>query len=218
MTPRRRPRRRALPRVLVRVPGCLALVCGLLLCGTGPSSAAPAWADPMAPRVLPLPPSGVRSPGAVVTARVDPAAAVVGQDENGEFTLTLTDVGDATAYNVRVLLDDAQPGNAVGSADGRCLSRLDASSPADLWCELGDVAPGQTVSVTVHTFMNTCVWSDPATMAPRLPAAAFRWRIAYLDVDEPRTVNGPVARWSCAGDAAGGNAAGEVRAVAPRSS
>ena len=201
MNSRRRCRRRAAVRALFRVPGCLALVSGLLLCGAGTSSGAVGWADPP-PRVLPLPPSGAGSPGAVMAARVSPVDVVVGQEENGDFTLSVTDVGAKPAYNVTVLLDGVQPGNGVGSADGRCLGRLDTSSPADLWCELGDVAPRQTVSVTVHAYMGSCVWHDPATTAPQLAAAAFRWRIGYLDGDQPRTVDGPTPRWSCATDTA----------------
>lgn len=214
MNPRRRPRRRALLRVLLRVPGCLALVSGLLLSGAGSSSAATAWADPVAPRLLPLPPSGARSPGAVMTARVSPANAVVGLDENGDFTLTVTDTGTSTAYNVRVLLDDVQAGNGVGSADGRCLSRLDAASPADLWCELGDVPPRQSVSVTVHAYMGQCALQEPASPAPQLPAAAFRWQIGYLDGDTPRTSNGPTPQWSCTTDTTGQDAFG-IRWEAP---
>jgi hypothetical protein len=183
-------------RVLLRVPGCLALVPGLLLCGSGTSSGAAGQADP--PRVLPLPPSGVRGGGAQVAARVSPADTLVGPDENADFTLSLTDVGAAPAYNVRVLLDGVGPGDEVGSADGRCLSRLDASSPADLWCDLGDVAPRGTVSVTVHAFRGACTDADRTAPAPRSPAAAFRWRVGYLDGDDPRTVDGPAPQWSCA--------------------
>ncbi|MBY8878417.1 hypothetical protein [Actinacidiphila acidipaludis] len=197
MNPRRRPRGHALPRVLVRVPGCLALVCGLLLCGAGTSPAATAWADPTATRLLPLPPGGDRSGAAVVTARVLPASAVVDREENGDFTLSVTNTGAAAAYDVRVLLDDAQPGNGVGSADGRCLSRLDASSPADLWCELGDVAARQTVSVIVHTYMGSCAGADQLASAPRSPAPAFRWHITYTDAGTKRTANGPTPQWSC---------------------
>jgi len=197
MNPRRRARRRALPRVVLRVPGCLALVCGLLLCGTGASSAATAWADPAPPRLMPLPPSGDRSGGAVMAARVVPALAVVDQEENGDFTISVTNTGAVTAYDLRVLLDDAQEGNSVGSPDGRCLSRLDGSSPADLWCELGNVAPGQTVSVNVHTYMDNCAGADPGALPSQLPAPAFRSRIAYTDAGRTRTINGPTPHWSC---------------------
>jgi uncharacterized repeat protein (TIGR01451 family) len=199
MTLRRRPRRPAVLRVVLRVPGCLALVSGLLLCGTGASSAAAAPGVPQAPRLLPLPPAGVaaRSSGAVMAARVTPSDAVVSQEENGDFTLALTNTGAVAASNVRVLLDDALEGNTVGSPDGRCLNRLDGSSPADLWCELGDVAPGQTVSVNVHTYMNSCVAFDPAASATQLPPPAFHWRIAYSDGQRVLSMNGPTPRWSC---------------------
>ena len=51
------------------------------------------------------------------------------------------------------------------------LSRLDADSPADLWCELGDLAPGQSAVVAVHAYMLRCVWTDPDSPA----SARSRW-------------------------------------------
>jgi hypothetical protein len=179
-TPRARSARsRALLQQLVRVPGCLALACGLLL-GAG---AGDAVAD---------------GPGsATLDGQVSPVDTQVAPAQNGDFTLTVTNTGTLTADNVRVLLDDGQEGNGVGSPDGRCLSRLDAASPADLWCELGDLAPQQSAVVNVHAYMLQCVWDDPAGPTPRLHAPAFHWRVAYADAGQARTMNGPTPRWSC---------------------
>jgi hypothetical protein len=229
----RRRRTPALPRVLVRVPGCLLLASGLVLGAAGAGAAADGWADPLAShaaflpsvlpagtpavfgapgsagapgpavsdpwdrsRVVPVPPSGDDLGGAVLAGRVTPLDTQVGEDENGDFTLSVTNMGTVIADNVRVLLDDATADNPVGSPDGRCLSRLDANSPADLWCELGDVEPLQTVSVQVHAFMNQCVWLDPDGSAQRAPA--FRWRVGYIDGGRSLTMSGPTPRWSCA--------------------
>jgi hypothetical protein len=189
-------RSRALARVLVRVSGCLALLSGLLLGAAAPSSAAAPVGDPLPPRMVPVPP-GARG-GALLTGQVTPSDAQVAPFENGDFVITLTNSGSLTAQDVRVLLDDGAEGNGVGSADGRCLSRLDAASPADLWCELGDVAPQQTVTVAVHAYMYRCVWLDPTEALPQLNAPAFLWRVAYTDDGQARVLNGPTPRWSCA--------------------
>lgn len=225
MNPRQRPRGRALLHVLTRVPGCLALlpglvpalVPGLLLYGAGPSSAAAAApaGGPVgavsaagavgaaraggagAPRMLPLPPSGAvpRGAGAPLVPGVNPGDTKVAQAANGDFTVSVANTGSRTVTGVRILLDDALPGNAVGSSDGRCLGRLDPSSPADLWCEVGAVPPGGTAAVRVHAYMNQCVGGGPAD--PRTPPAAFTWRVAYLDAGLPYTVDGPAPTWSC---------------------
>jgi hypothetical protein len=198
-----RPRRTApLLRALARVPGCLLLASGLVLGAAGTGAAAQGWGDPLwsaaaaAGRVVPVPPSADDRGGAVLAGRVTPVDTQVAEDENGDFTLSVTNTGTVTAGNVRVLLDDATQDNHVGSADGRCLSRLDPNSPADLWCELGDVEPLQTVSVQVHAYMNQCVWLDPDGSAKRAPA--FRWRVGYVDGGRALTINGPTPRWSCA--------------------
>ncbi|MYS24534.1 hypothetical protein GA0115240_16526 [Streptomyces sp. DvalAA-14] len=187
-----RPRSRALPRALPRFSGCLALACALLLGAAGPSAAT-------APhiRLLPVPPGPDDRASAVLDGWVTPFDTTVAREQNGDFTLTVVNTGGVAADNVRVLLDDELDGNSVGSADGRCLSRLDAGSPADLWCELGDLAPLQSVAVEVHAFMSRCVTFDPQSSAPRRHAAAFHWQVDYSDGGQPRSVNGPVPRWSC---------------------
>jgi hypothetical protein len=197
-----RARTRPLIRLLVRVPGCLALLSGLLLGGAGAAAAAPGWADPVPTRMLPMPPGGTDRIGTALTGTVTPLSTAVGEEENGDFTLSVTNTGTVTAQDVRVLLDEATAGNGVGSADGRCLSRLDVSSPADLWCELGDLEPQSTVTVEVHAYMLSCVWFDPE--AADLRAPAFSWRIGYTDGTGARTANGPTPRWSCDGLAGGG--------------
>jgi hypothetical protein len=146
--------------------------------------------------MVPVPP-GARG-GALLTGRVTPSGAQVAPYENGDFVVTVTNSGSRAAQDVRVLLEDGADGNGVGSADGRCLSRLDAASPADLWCELGDLAPRQAVTVDVHAYMYSCVWPDPAGALPRLTAPAFLWRVAYTDSGQARVLNGPTPRWSCA--------------------
>jgi hypothetical protein len=190
-----RTRPRSLLRVLVRVPGCLLLASGLLLAASTTSSAAQP-AQPAQP--APTPPSApsAAGAGAVLDNRVTPLTAEVDEAENGEFTLSVTNTGTVTAGTVRVLLDEGSADNPVGSADGRCLSRLDAYSPADLWCELGALAPQQTVSVQVHAYMSRCVWLDPGSSSLRAPA--FSWRVGYTDAGTPRSVAGPTPRWSCA--------------------
>ncbi len=194
-------RPRSLLRALVRVPGCLLLASGLLLAAsTGSSAVQPAQPAQPAPAV-PNAPSAPSAPsaadaGAVLDNRVTPLTAEVDEAENGEFTLSVTNTGTAAAGTVRVLLDEGTEDNPVGSADGRCLSRLDAYSPADLWCELGALAPQQTVSVQVHAYMSRCVWLDPTTSTLRAPA--FSWRVGYTDAGTARSAAGPTPRWSCA--------------------
>jgi hypothetical protein len=185
-------RSRALLSLLVRVPCCLALLPGLLL-GAGRAAAVPAGAA----RTVPAPPGAGDRAGAVVVGQVTPPDELVAQDQNGDFVLTIANTGPQTARNVRVLLDDAAEGNGVGSPDGRCLGRLDASSPADLWCELGTLAPGQAVTVGVHAYMDTCVGYDPYSVLPQSPVPAFLWRIAYEDEGQARVQNEPVPYWSC---------------------
>lgn len=199
-------RSRAPRRVLVRVPCCLALLSGLLLGAAGHAAAdraaAVAPAHPRAGRTgaplrVPAPPGAGDRAGAVVTGRVTPVDAKVDRNTNGEFTLTVANTGAQPARRVRVLLDDGLDGNGVGSADGRCLSRIDTASPADLWCELGDLAPGESVTVGVHSYMFRCVWLDPYSSLPQLRAPAFFWRIAYQDAGQARVMNEPTPRWSC---------------------
>ncbi|MFC4031068.1 hypothetical protein ACFO3J_06235 [Streptomyces polygonati] len=187
-----RPRSRALPRALVRFSGCLALACGLML-GAADSSSA------KAPHihVLPVPPGPDDRGTAALDGWVTPVDSQVAREENGDFTLTVVNTGGVTADNVRVLLDDGRDGNSVGSADGRCLGRLDAKSPADLWCELGDVAPLRSAAVQVHVFMSRCVQFDPRSAAPRQHAAAFRWRVGWTVGGQALTASGPTPRWSC---------------------
>lgn len=185
-------RSRTLLRVLVRVPGCLALLSGLLL-GAAPRSAA---ATPYGTAASAGPPATGRG-AAVLTGTVTPGEAEVPLAENGDFVITVTNTGALAARNVRVLLNDGAAGNGVGSPDGRCLGRLDAASPADLWCELGEVAPRQSVTVAVHAYMFRCVWLDPNSTAPLLHAPAFYWRIGYTDDGRSRLVNEPTPRWSC---------------------
>lgn len=203
-------RPRSLLRVLVRVPGCLVLTSGLLLTAATTSSAAPAAptapaaaGEPAAPGApasgVPVPdgrtPIAAAADGAVLDNRVTPLTAEVGEAENGDFTLSVTNTGTVAAEAVRVLLDESSEDNPVGSADGRCLSRLNASSPADLWCELGALDPQQTVSVQVHAYMSQCVWWDPTSSSLRAPA--FRWRVGYTDAGLARSTTGPTPRWSC---------------------
>jgi len=145
----------------------------------------------------PVPPGGDDRGAATLDGEVSPVDTTVAPAENGDFTLTVTNTGTLTADNVRVLLDDGQEGNGVGSPDGRCLGRLDAGSPADLWCELGDLAPGQSAVVAVHAYMLRCVWTDPDSPASQLHAPAFHWRVAYTDDGQALTMNGPTPRWSC---------------------
>jgi hypothetical protein len=189
---RPRPRSRLPLRAIVRVPGCLVIACGLML---GAADASSAEAPHI--RFVPVPPGADDRGGARLDGSVTPVDALVPRDENGDFTLTVVNTGGFAATDVRLLLDDDRDGNGVGSSDGRCLSRLNASSPADLWCELGEVAPGQTVSVEVHAFMSRCVAFDPDTSAPPLHAAAFRWRVGYTDDGRAMTTDGPTPRWSC---------------------
>src|SRR5205807_1192610 len=98
---------------------------------------------------------------------------------------------------VRVLVDDGTDADPAGSADGRCLTRLDDGSPADLWCELDRLAPGRTATVGVHAYMRRCVWFDPARPLPWLRAPAFFWRVEYEDGSGVRSADGPTPRWSC---------------------
>ncbi|WNI18550.1 hypothetical protein [Actinacidiphila sp. ITFR-21] len=188
-------------RALAGVPGCLALACGLLL-GSAASSAAKAPHAHTVP-VPPVPPVPAvpAEPGsggtAVLAGSVTPFATEVAADRNGDFVLTVVNAGSTTAGDVRVLLDDEGNGNGVGSADGRCLSRQDASSPADLWCELGDLAPRQSAAVQVHAFMSRCVGPLPLFPLVREDAAAFRWQVGHTDGGRATTVNGPTPRWSC---------------------
>jgi hypothetical protein len=189
---RPRARSRVLVRALVRVSGCLVLACGLTL---GAADASSAGAPHI--RFVPVPLGPDDRGGAQLDGLVTPVDARVPRNENGDFTLTVVNTGSFTADGVRLLLDDERDGNGVGSPDGRCLSRLDASSPADLWCELGAVEPGRSVTVVVHAFMSRCVGFDPDTSAPRQHAAAFRWRVGYTDSGRYQTVNGPTPRWSC---------------------
>jgi hypothetical protein len=199
--------------VLVRVPGCLLLACGLMLAaadgsvasitaastGSTGSTGSTAGADAKAPHVhyVPVPPGPDDRGTASLDGSVTPVDTQVARDENGDFTLSVVNAGSVTAHNVRLLLNDEQEGNGVGSSDGRCLTRLDTTSPADLWCELGDVAPQQKAAVEVHAFMSRCVWVDPLASQPAQHAAAFRWRVGYTDGGRALTMNGPTPRWSC---------------------
>lgn len=192
MNHRRRIRR--LLRVLVRAPGCLVLASGLVLGAAGNGSAAEVGPDAAPSRTTLTPAVGERG-GPVLDGQVLPVDTQVEEAENGDFTISVTNTGTVTADNVRVLLDEASEDNPVGSPDGRCLSRLDSFSPADLWCEMGDVEPMRTVSVRVHAYMNECVWLDPLSVAQRAPA--FRWRVGYTDGGRALSVAGPTPRWSC---------------------
>jgi hypothetical protein len=231
--PEVRPRCRALVQLLVRIPGCLVLACGLVLgleasAAGGPAAPArraggPAVttattitaattfattgaatfattafaADGHRPPRLPEPPGADDRGTATLDGQVTPVDTEVAPAQNGDFTLTVTNTGTVTADNLRVLLDDGQEGNGVGSPDGRCLSRLDDDSPADLWCELGDLAPRQSATVAVHVYMLSCVWLDPDSSAPQLHAPAFHWRVGYSDAGRALTMNGPTPRWTC---------------------
>ncbi|HEY5835193.1 hypothetical protein [Streptomyces sp.] len=195
-------RSRPLVRALVRFPGCLVVLPGLLLGAAGHSSAATPAADHRSAarptRVVPLPPGAGDREGAVLTGQVTPVHAEVEPAANGDFVLTVTNTGTLPATDVRVLLDDASDGNGVGSADGRCLSRLDGFSPADLWCELGDLAPRQTATVAVHAYMFSCLWLDPAGSVAQADAAAFFWRIGYTAGGRAYLLDEPAPQWSCA--------------------
>ncbi|WP_405589239.1 hypothetical protein [Streptomyces sp. NBC_01190] len=194
--PRTRPSRG--PVRALGILGALALAAALPL-GCAGDSAASDTGSAGTPylRYLPAPIGPADRAAFALDGSVSPPVTEVAQEENGEFSLMVVNTGSTTAQDVRALLDTGQRGNGIGSADGRCLSRQDARSPADLWCELGDVAPGQGVAVTVHAYMSRCVWLDPATSAPRLHAAAFHWRLGWRTDGAGLAINGATPRWSC---------------------
>ncbi|WP_329137780.1 hypothetical protein OG552_28645 [Streptomyces sp. NBC_01476] len=198
------PRPRARLRALARVPGCLALTCGLLLVAADGSSAFPVPPLGAVPRVptpgirpLPAPPGADDRGGTSLHGSVAPVDTEVARDQNGDFTLTVVNTGSATAQDVQVLMERSDEGNTVGASDGRCLGRVNTASPADLWCDLGDVAPLESVSVDVHAFMSTCVRAAPAATSTPLHAVAFRWRVRYTDSGRALTLNAPTPRWTC---------------------
>ncbi|MCW8830448.1 MAG: DUF11 domain-containing protein, partial [Gammaproteobacteria bacterium] len=104
----------------------------------------------------------------VVVDKAAPSTVVVTTDNSIDYTVTVSNTGDATALNV--VLTDPMPVGFVFDADGvdpLCLS--DGGTPPSVSCALGDIAPsgsvvlsfsGSTTLASGELFNEACATTD----------------------------------------------------------